>query len=133
MININRVKIDSNNMELFDTLYENNAYIAIGCVENDIDSYVNKFLNEYEEGAPYCGGLKDDITLYHTVGKVINSKYNLHGDNAFKDDTGFAIIPLEYFKDVGKLAMFRICTNPQSMKWFDDFVDNNERREKENG
>jgi hypothetical protein len=131
MPNITKIKLELKDGETFDKLYKENALIVIGCAEESIESLVNKFLDEYEEGAPYCGGLKDDVTVYHTIGEVINSIYNLHGDNAFQSEIGFALIPLEYFKDTGKLAMFRLMMDPSRLKWFDDFVDNNLRREKE--
>ena len=53
-------------------------------------------------------------------GKDVNEKYNLQGDNKFKEDLTFLAFPLTDL-DVGKLAMFKLQMQD---RWFDDIIAN---------
>ena len=57
-------------------------------------------------------------------GTDMNTKYKLKGSKAYPGDLTFLACPLDGL-DVGKLAMFRLRFDPNSMKWFSDIVDNN--------
>lgn len=55
----------------------------------------------------------------------MNTHYGLSGKNAYQEDLTCLMFPLDGL-DCGRLAMFRLRAQD---KWFDDIVDNNQRRE----
>jgi len=71
-----------------------------------------------------------DRTIYRITGKFMNTMYNLSGRNRYPDDLTIVSIPLDSFKNQNKLPMFKI---QMGARWFDDIVDNNARREGEDG
>lgn len=57
---------------------------------------------------------------YHTTGGVVNRRYGLSGDNAFKDDLSILMFAYDGM-DVGKLAMLKLMHGD---RWFTDIIDN---------
>lgn len=55
----------------------------------------------------------------------MNEVYMLTGNNAYTNRFTFLMFPLDGL-DISKLAIFRLQARD---KWFDDIVDNNQRRE----
>ena len=58
-------------------------------------------------------------------GKEMNNEFHLTGSNAYQNDLTFLAFSLEGL-DIGKLAIFKLQMGD---RWFDDIVDNNQRRE----
>lgn len=57
----------------------------------------------------------------------MNQIYQLAGSNAYPEDLIFVSIPLNMFKNMGKLAILKLRFGA---RWLDDIVDNT-RRESE--
>lgn len=65
-------------------------------------------------------------TLHVIKGSLMNSIYNLTGDNAYNSDLNIVSIKLSDIDDWQKLIIPRFQVGG---RWFDDIVDNNARRE----
>lgn len=78
------------------------------CLENDLRQF----------GFP-CD---KEVYAYYFKGEVMNRIYNLTGDNRYKDDLTFVVIP-DFYNPIYKLMM--------GARWFDDIVSNNAQRELE--
>ena len=73
----------------------------------------------------------DDVEIfefYTWKGKLMNQIYMLTGSNAYPEDLTFVSIPLNMFKNIGKLAILKLQFGA---RWLDDIVDNNAHRELE--
>jgi hypothetical protein len=134
MNNLNFVRIDvTANDGNFDELYNTSAFTMIGCPEDHFEYILHEYLSD-DDTKPEdvkMGGLQEvegNVSYYVFKGKEMNKRYHLKGDNAYADDLTFLSIPCKYFKEIGKLAMFKLAIDPQRMRWFDDIVDNNKRR-----
>ena len=71
----------------------------------------------------------DDVEtfeFYTWKGELMNQIYQLIGANAYPEDLTFVSIPLNMFKNIGKLAILKLQLGA---RWLDDIVDNNARRE----
>lgn len=80
---------------------------------------------DFAEWLKECNALTDkELTFYVTSGKVMNDMYGLTGDNAYPDDLN--IVSADNI-DLGKVIFPRFAIGG---RWFDDIVDNNQRREK---
>ncbi|MDE6695524.1 MAG: hypothetical protein K2K25_01455 [Muribaculaceae bacterium] len=114
------IKVNDDNREkVFSEAYDGSYYTVIGC-GGDLGTWTtgySKMLKEAGIGEP-----RQFITF---KGGDMNFSYGLTGDNAYSDDLTFIMFPLDGL-DVPKLAIFRLR---EGDKWFDDIVDNNQRRE----
>lgn len=111
-------------------LYEKSALTIEGCSSmKGHDDELQFFVDVIDKK---CGGWKEGVepVFYEVSGEVMNSLYGLHGNNAYPDGLNIVIIPLEHFAKPGKLAIGRFLFEG---RWFDDVVDNNARRENDQG
>ena len=109
------------NNEILRKAYEGSYYTIIGAggdLQEWKDGY-NEMLSE--QG---IGTVSKWITF---KGSDMNTEFKLEDNNKYPDDLTFLAFPLDGL-NVPKLAIFRIQMND---KWFDDIVDNNEKRKKE--
>ena len=98
-----------------DNLYETSCFTWEGMSDDKenlaaIESAIRK--NGYKE---------EECVFYTYKGKLMNEAYELSGDNAYPDDLTFVSIP-NFYNPIFKINY--------GARWFDDIVDNNERREK---
>lgn len=70
----------------------------------------------------------ETFEFYTWKGELMNRIYQLTGSNAYPEDLTFVSIPLNMFKDIGKLAMLKL---QYSARWLNDIVDNNTHRERQ--
>lgn len=105
---------DSNKEELFNKLYEGSAMTVQGMKMEELQLYVDLFKDK-------CG-LHDNCKIYHFLGKIYNDHYKLTGDNRLPDDLNCISIELN---DMDNCMGCR-----QMIRWFDDIVDNDLRRER---
>lgn len=104
--------------EQLDNLYNHSALTIEGLAEQSIPD----FLRWLADNTTFT---KENPTVYITSGKVMNDFYSLTGSNAYKDDLSLvSIIDI----DITKIILTRFAIGG---RWFDDIVDNNERRQKE--
>lgn len=106
----------------FTKAYRGSYYTITGAggeLQEWVDGY-NNMLAEQGIGTP--------VDWFTCTGKDMNEEYELTGSNRYKDDLHFLLFPLDGL-NVGKLAMFKLAMRD---RWFDDIVDNNERRERFN-
>ena len=109
--------------EMFKEMYNGSWFTIEGIKMSDheiMKKEITKIFNEREIGIPQ--------KWYSFTGKEMNTMYNLTGSNQYKDDLGFLACSLDGLY-IPKLAMFRLVYADR-FKWFDDIVDNNQRREK---
>ena len=69
----------------------------------------------------YVNPEMDELTIYVVKGSLMNDRYGLWKD-PYPDRLSIVAIPTNQFKDIGKLAMFKLQVGA---RWFDDIVDNN--------
>lgn len=103
-------------------LYTRSALTFEGVVmdEDNLDRLVRWF-------GKYGASLKTP-RFYHISGATMNALYGLTGDNAYKPGLDIlAVDPLD-MDGMLKLALARFELGG---RWFDDIVDNNERRQQE--
>lgn len=111
----NVIEINNNNSkELFKKLYDGSAMTVQGMMMSELDKYIEYFKET-------CG-LHDNCNVYHFTGEVYNDCYNLTGDNRYPNDLNCISIELG---DLDNCMGAR-----QMIRWFDDIVDNDLRREK---
>lgn len=98
------------------------TWVGLSGLENDKETIVKCFKEEKV--------LADVETFefYTWKGELMNQIYQLTGSNAYPEDLTFVSIPLNMFKNIGKLAMMKL---QYGARWLDDIVDNNARRELE--
>ncbi len=108
-----------NREEIFKAAYEGSYYTIMGCGGdlNEWTSGYSELLDSYGIGVP-----KEFITF---MGGDMNAVYGLTGDNAYAEDLTCLMFPLDGLA-VPKLAFFKLRAQD---RWFDDIVDNNERRQ----
>lgn len=105
----------------FNKFYKGSYYTVTGCGGD-----INEWKDGYAEMFKSQGiGIIKEFEVFK--GKDMNDFYKLEGNNKYPDDLTFLAFPLDGL-NVPKLAIFRIQMND---KWFDDIVDNNEKRKKE--
>ena len=118
---VNIIKINRDNREeIFQTAYDGSYYTIVGC-----DGDLNEWTAGYREllGERGIGKPKE---FYTFKGADMNEHYGLTDNNAYNDDLTFLMFPLDGLV-VPKLAYFKLMAQD---RWFDDIVDNNQRREK---
>lgn len=103
-------------------LYKESALTLEGLSSDSIPDFVN-WLKELE-------AIKaENITVYVTKGSLMNSFYHLTGRNKYCDDLSLVSVKnSDIFTAKVVIPRFSI-----GGRWFDDIVDNNNRREKEKG
>lgn len=80
-------------------------------------------LNEWIEGYQKLCNTKNIGTIkqwYVTKGSVLNQKWNLEGNDRFKDDLTILMFDYEGM-NIGKLAIFKLNMGD---RWFTDIIDN---------
>jgi len=117
----NVITVNSNDTETLNRLYNGSALTLEGLNADDIDSLLD-YVDE-------VAGLKNR-TAYKISGATMNNAYKLTDDNAYPDNLTIVCVALEDIKDVDSIVMARFDFGG---RWFDDVVDNNARREEENG
>ena len=105
-------------METIEQAYDGWYYTILGA-GGDLDEWVEG-LSEILDKEEKIGKVKQ---WYHTTGKVLNDKWNLRGDNRFKDDLSILMFDYEGM-DVPKLAIFKLRAGD---RWFTDIIDNSVR------
>ena len=105
---------------LFKELYDGSAMTFIGIAPSEFEAAIAYIASALEKE-----GFTPPKQFYTFSGKEMNEYYNLEGNNKYQDDLGFIAFKLDGVGSVGKLAMFRLRMDGH---WFDDIVDNNERR-----
>ena len=113
-------KINIKTKEELNSLYDSNAIVAIGIVEESAADFYDWLKNDCEVK------FKDD-KVYVFTGRSMNEAYTLTGDNAYKSDLTFIAVSFDSIKNQGKLPVKRLEL-ASFVKWFDDIVDNNRLR-----
>lgn len=108
-----------NREAVFKAAYAGSYYTILGC-GGDLDEWTAGYRELLEERG--IGTPKEFISF---KGADMNEVYGLTGDNAYDDELTCLMFPLDNLH-TGKLAMFRLRAGD---KWFDDIVDNNQRRQ----
>lgn len=105
---------NENRQEIFDKLYANSAMTVQGLKMEELDKYIEFFKEK-------CG-LHDNIKIYHYLGKTYNDYYQTTGKNRYPAKLNNISIMLD---DMDNCMGCRFM-----IRWFDDIVDNDLRREK---
>lgn len=103
----------------FERMYALSWYTITGCGGD-----LNDWKNGYEK-LLHDAGIGAVMEWHHFTGKEMNDHYGLTGDNRYPDNLHFLAFSLDGL-NVGKLAMVKLRMGD---RWFDDIVDNNDRRE----
>lgn len=90
-----------------------------GLLESSIPDYISWIKK-------YTPMIREDV--YIIKGKTMNQIYGLTGYNMYDDDLTIVSIKLEDMEDYTKIVFPRFDIGA---RWFDDIVENNERRELE--
>lgn len=98
------------------------TWVGLSGLKNDKEVILDEFkkadvLNDIET-----------FEFYTWKGKLMNQIYMLTGSNAYPEDLTFVSIPLNMFKNIGKLAILKLQLGA---RWLDDIVDNNSLQELE--
>lgn len=101
--------------EQLDNLYNHSAFTIEGLAENSIPDLIKWF----EDNKAL---VKENPIVYVTKGKVMNTEYNLMGNNAYDDDLTIVSV-IDINQMIIALKRFSV-----GGRWFDDIVDNNARR-----
>jgi hypothetical protein len=72
--------------------------------------------------------IPETVEVWICDGKLMNSKYDLAGNNAYQNNFHFTFFPLSYGNKNGKSACAELKSRTGS-RYFTDIVDNNEYRE----
>lgn len=98
------------------------TWVGLSGLENDKETIVNCFKEEKV--------LADVETFefYTWKGELMNQIYQLTSLNTYTEDLTFVSIPLNMFKDIGKLAILKLQFGA---RWLDVIVDINARRKLE--
>lgn len=109
---------ENRELEFFQDFSKNSMFTIEGI---DIESKEGKkSLDELEKLLRATGYTEKDCIGYRFSGDVMNRLCNLTGDNAYKPDLTFLVIP-NYYNPVVKMKM--------GARWFDDILSNNLIRE----
>ena len=98
------------------------TWVGLSGLKNDKKVILDEF-----KKADVLGDV-ETFEFYIWKGKLMNQIYMLTGSNAYPEDLTFVSIPLNMFKNIGKLAILKLQFGA---RWLDDIVDNNARRESE--
>nr|DAX27089.1 MAG TPA: hypothetical protein [Caudoviricetes sp.] len=110
---------DYNREEVFSAAYAGSYYTVLGC-GGDLAEWTSGYTQLLEEAK-----IGKPVRFITFNGSDMNTHYGLSGKNAYQEDLTCLMFPLDGL-DCGLLAMFRLRAQD---KWFDDIVDNNQRRE----
>lgn len=113
-------KIYVDTKEQLDNLFNGSALTSEGLSEESIPDFIN-WIKERSE--------MTEETVCIISGKFMNESYELTGTNKYPDDLTIVSVPLDIIKDINALVIDRFSIGA---RWFDDIVDNNSHREKEN-
>lgn len=114
------LKVNADNREAtFNAAYNGSYYTILGCA-GDLNEWTAGYKDLLETRG--IGTPKEFITF---KGADMNEFYGLTGDNAYNDELTYLMFPLNAL-DVAKLAIFKLQAGD---RWFDDIVDNNQRRQ----
>lgn len=115
-------KIEVTTKDKLDELYSSSAltFIGVSAEEESINGLID-WLKEHSE-------ISEPLPVHIISGKIMNDNYGLTGTNAYKEDLTLISIKLENIKNVNAIAIPRLGVGG---RWFDDIVDNNAMKEKE--
>ena len=114
------LKVNADNREAtFNAAYNGSYCTILGCA-GDLNEWTAGYKDLLETRG--IGTPKEFITF---KGADMNEFYGLTGDNAYNDELTCLMFPLNAL-DVAKLAIFKLQAGD---RWFDDIVDNNQRRQ----
>lgn len=109
------------NPDDFTYLYNTSAFTIEGLTTDEESmNQLIEMLSRY--------GVRENPEIYVVKGSLMNRYYNLIKD-PYKDELNIVAIPTTQFKDVSKLAIFKMKIGA---RWFDDIVDNNRMHENGN-
>lgn len=112
-------KIQVTTREQLDELYKGSALTFEGVSIEDEDlKAIFDWIKQYTP-------MKNE-TVYIISGKTMVDNYGLTGSNAYRPDIHIVSIKLSDMEDWEKIVMPRFQVQG---RWFDDIVDNNQRRE----
>ena len=108
-----------------DKFEDNDDFVIEGFVNprEYTDEFWQKVANIFAGYSSYNG---KPIHFYIFKGKLMNNKYDLAGDNAYKDDLPFLVVPLSTYNDYNDQIAVKARVGA---RYFGDVVYNNERRE----
>lgn len=104
-------------METIEQAYDGWYYTILGA-GGDLNEWMEGLQGIFEEEG--IGKVKQ---WYHTTGKVLNDKWDLTGNNRFKNNLSILMFDYEGM-NVPKLAMFKLRAGD---RWFTDIIDNSVR------
>lgn len=104
-------------METIEQAYDGWYYTILGA-GGDLHDWMNGLQEIFDNE-----GIGKVYQWYHTTGKVLNDKWDLTGNNRFKNDLSILMFDYEGM-DVGKLAIFKLRAGD---RWFTDIIDNSVR------
>ena len=97
----------SDEKTLLRDLYENSAFTISDYKPEELDSYLEKMQKD--------GYLCEKYIIYATKGAVLNKEFRLR-KSPLPADADIFIIPLEYLREIGKLALSGVYYG-----WFGDY------------
>lgn len=112
--------------DCFAKLYGDSAFTWEGIALYD-DEDAQKVVDFFEEQGFLTDNPRHEVVLYKTSGLDFNRFYKLTGDNRYPSDLTIVSIPL-YYLDISNMIPIQLKFGA---RWFDDIVDNNQRREDE--
>lgn len=104
-------------METIEQAYDGWYYTILGA-GGDLNEWMEGLQEIFEEQG--IGKVKQ---WYHTTGKVLNDKWDLTGNNRFKNNLSILMFDYEGM-NVPKLAIFKLRAGD---RWFTDIIDNSVR------
>lgn len=111
---MNAIELDIDGIQ---QAYDGWYYTILGA-GGDINEWMNGLQEIFDKE-----GIGKVHQWYHTTGKVLNNRWDLTGDNRFKND--LSILMFDYKgMDVPKLAIFKLRAGD---RWFTDIIDNSVR------
>ncbi len=115
-------KIEVTTKDQLDELYSSSAltFIGVSAEEESINALID-WLKEHSE-------ISNPLPVHIISGQTMNDNYGLTGTNAYKEDLTLISIKLENIKNVNAIAIPRFEVDG---RWFDDIVNNNAMREKQ--
>lgn len=116
-------KINVTTKDKLDELYESSALTFTG-ISTD-DESINQMMDWLKEKSE----ISNPLPVHIIKGQTMNENYGLTGNNAYPNDLNLISIKLEDIKNIGAITMARFEVEG---RWFDDIVNNNAMREKNN-
>ena len=114
MIEMELIELNNENI---DQAYDGWFYTILGCGGDP-----KEWMHEYQKLLDY-EKIGQVHQWYKTTGKVLNDKWDLTGNERFKDD--LSILMFDYKgMNIGKLAIFKL---KMCDRWFTDIIDNSVR------